>query len=273
MTKFDPEVHGELISAYLDGELDQRDTTLVERLLKENPQALRYHDDLRSHSQALRDLPKHSAPAAVLDDLRLRLERAELLDEPEVHTRRIGSHGKGHGRWLAAAMVGGLLISGAWWTWQTSLKSTERAESRIALAPENPTLPVDQRKFDVIAKTSVATTAREPSPPSKEMAKSTAVSEKDYARPMIGNEKKEESTPVVWRSPNEIAQSGIQAPKQRQQSQEEIRTLPFATQELRLQVSVPDEAAKNALVREIVQQVSAQGAKVLTEADFSNGAK
>lgn len=82
MTTMDQEKLGELLSAYLDGELDDQQVQWVESLIQENETARSLLNDLQQTAQLVSTLPRQSAPASIADDLQLHLERDELLGEP-----------------------------------------------------------------------------------------------------------------------------------------------------------------------------------------------
>ncbi len=75
-TPFVPEVHGELISAYLDGELRGPELDLVQRWLSESPACRQLLDELRALGQALEQVPQ----LKLEDDFALRvIRRAERI--------------------------------------------------------------------------------------------------------------------------------------------------------------------------------------------------
>ena len=82
MTMMDQEKLGELLSAYLDGELDEQQIQWVECLVQENVTARSLLNDLQQTAQLVSALPRQSAPASIADDLQLHRERDELLGEP-----------------------------------------------------------------------------------------------------------------------------------------------------------------------------------------------
>ena len=62
MSDIDREQLGEWLSAYLDGELSEEQTTVVERLLREDASARQSLDALRRASELVPSLPRHAAP-------------------------------------------------------------------------------------------------------------------------------------------------------------------------------------------------------------------
>ena len=67
-------------SAYLDGELSPERVAEVEQQLASDPDAQAIFDSLRRTVQLIRTLPRHPAPAGVLDDLTVAAERDQLLE-------------------------------------------------------------------------------------------------------------------------------------------------------------------------------------------------
>jgi hypothetical protein len=59
--------HLQLLTAYVDGELDARQRKLVERLLAKSEEARLLLAKLESDSKELRDLPRHDAPTTLTD--------------------------------------------------------------------------------------------------------------------------------------------------------------------------------------------------------------
>ncbi len=117
MARIDGEQLGELLSGYIDGELDPRERQIIERVLREDESARQLLADLRRTAQAVSSLPRHAAPSSILGDTTAILERTVLLDElPEPRPHQT------HGRmtWVArlsmAAMVGLVVLTGWWFT-------------------------------------------------------------------------------------------------------------------------------------------------------------
>jgi len=125
MAGFSQDQLGELLSAYLDGELDERDTRLVERILQEDGAARALFAELRATIEVVHSLPRHAAPESIQEDLRLRLERSELLgdpgDAPVVRGRRVLTSGR---RLSMAAMIGLVVVAGAYFfrDWDAGLQ-------------------------------------------------------------------------------------------------------------------------------------------------------
>lgn len=82
MTEIDQEQLGELLSAYLDGELDDQQLQEVEQLLKEDDSARQLYNELQQTSQLVATLPRQQAPASIIEEFQLQQERDELLGDP-----------------------------------------------------------------------------------------------------------------------------------------------------------------------------------------------
>ena len=117
MGELDNDNIGELLSAYADGELDEREREFVERRLAMDEAARRLLEDIRRTAGLVGSLPRHAAPASIADDVRSQLERSELLGEGS--TPRVSAGGGGIRRFTATivsmAAVVGLTVLGGWW--------------------------------------------------------------------------------------------------------------------------------------------------------------
>ncbi len=91
---FDPEEHGELFSAYLDGQLTPSEVAIVCELLDGSEEAIEEFRYLRSTRRALRLLPEFEVPAALLPDGHLGDRLSAYLDGELVSLehRRVTKH-------------------------------------------------------------------------------------------------------------------------------------------------------------------------------------
>jgi hypothetical protein len=125
----------ELLSAYLDGEVDDRERALVERVLREDASARRLLEELRRTVNAVGSLPRHAAPPTLAADLDARLERAELLGGAETHPVPIQERRAPWTAWLAmAAMLGVVVVAGWWFLLDRGQHGVGRAENKVATA-------------------------------------------------------------------------------------------------------------------------------------------
>ncbi len=91
---FDPDQHGELFSAYLDGQLTPEEVTIVSRLLDGDEQAVEEFLAVRDVRTVLRLLPEFEIPAALLPDGHLGDRLSAYLDGELVtlEHRRVTKH-------------------------------------------------------------------------------------------------------------------------------------------------------------------------------------
>ena len=91
---FDADQHGELFSAYLDGQLTPDEVTIVSELLDKDEEAIREFVELRSVRKSLRLLPEFEVPAALLPDGHLGDRLSAYLDGELVtlEHRRVTNH-------------------------------------------------------------------------------------------------------------------------------------------------------------------------------------
>ncbi|MCG3136658.1 MAG: hypothetical protein HJJLKODD_00493 [Phycisphaerae bacterium] len=109
----------DLLSAYLDGELEESAQAAVVVELQNNPQARQLLEEMRSARAALRTLPQAQVPGDLLEDIMAAAERQALLSQ--AGTTSISRQRWSGGVWRAAAMVV-FLVGGAggWVYWQMS---------------------------------------------------------------------------------------------------------------------------------------------------------
>ena len=136
MAKEEKGQFGELLSGYLDGELDAEETALVERALREDEDARRLLQELRRTADVVVTLPRHAAPPSILEDVRSRLERGELLGDFE--DRR--GMGIGWRRPVAAllsmAAVLALAAIGVWYVRERPVTDSTRAHEAVTMASD-----------------------------------------------------------------------------------------------------------------------------------------
>ena len=106
---------GERLSSYLDGELDEQQTRLIERTLREDEAARRLLDELRQTAAAMSSLPRHAAPSCIHEQIQLQLERGELLGDLPSSTPRSMARGAPRLRRLSLAAMLALTIGAGVW--------------------------------------------------------------------------------------------------------------------------------------------------------------
>jgi hypothetical protein len=106
---------GEVLTAYLDGELTPDEMEQVEALLRKDESARRLLSELRVTVQAVSSLPRRQAPSSIVEEVQLRLERNELLDDlPAGPMQRPRLRMRWSGILSMAAMLGVVVIAGSW---------------------------------------------------------------------------------------------------------------------------------------------------------------
>jgi len=81
MANMDRDQLGELLSSYVDNELDDRERAYVERLLESDEDVRRWYESLTRTVTSVQQLPRHRAPDSLAPDLQEQLERIALLDD------------------------------------------------------------------------------------------------------------------------------------------------------------------------------------------------
>ena len=121
----------ELLSAYLDGELEESARAEVVAYLDRDAGAVRLLNELRETRSMLQNLPHQSAPVGFSEGVVSAVERQALLgEEPDTTVRMSVRRRWGPIRSVAsiALLVG---AAGSWIYWQSDLRqSTELARSR-----------------------------------------------------------------------------------------------------------------------------------------------
>ncbi|MHC4696492.1 MAG: hypothetical protein ACYTFA_07115 [Planctomycetota bacterium] len=134
----------ELLSAYLDGEVDSREAKLVEGVLGKDESARRLLDELRQTANVVSSLPRHDAPKSIADDLWSRIERNELLGDLEA------TPASPRDRWsrlpglLSMAAMLTLVVGGVLWIINSGQGPGAPQVDRVAMAPaerEEPAVP------------------------------------------------------------------------------------------------------------------------------------
>ncbi len=181
MSTIDKTEMGAWLCAYLDGALSSDERTLVERLLSENADARALLDVLRDTSEAVRELPRHPAPDTILEDIRNRLERSELIgDEPELAP----SSAKGSSalsRWAIAATLGFAAVGGMW---AVVDRFGPNRPTQVASAPEA------RDGFDAIKKIASKSQAKRETPANQAAKPKTMHKDRSEEPPKRGAEKR-----------------------------------------------------------------------------------
>ena len=142
----------ELLSAYVDGEVDDRERVLVERILREDASARRLLEELRRTIQVVSSLPRHGAPPTLATDLEAQLERAELLGDAEPNVVHLSERRASWTAWLAVAAMLGVVVVSGWWFLQggksngfgdmeSKVASLDRDEGQPSISASPPVSP------------------------------------------------------------------------------------------------------------------------------------
>ncbi|MCH8965814.1 MAG: hypothetical protein IIB58_12680 [Planctomycetes bacterium] len=213
----------ELLSAYLDGELEESVRAEVVAYLERDAGAVRVLNELRETRSMLQDLPRQSAPAGFSENVVSAVERQALLGgEPETAVRM--SMRRRWGPIRAAASIALLVgAAGSWIYWQSDRRVFTDLALRDAAEPERITGQATDRSIGLDALASLDGTAEEPSR-----------SDQLQAHPKA-NARGKEAVPIVpSAAPRNMVQSaGPAAAEQPQRS--------IIQQDLLVQASVDDD--------------------------------
>ena len=123
----------ELMSAYLDGEVDAREKALAEAALRTDPAAQRLLDELRHTVAVVGGLPRYAAPSALAADLDAQLERTEILSSFRVDAHHSALRKAPWRASLRAAAMLALVLGAGWWFLS---RQQEKRPDSLALAPK-----------------------------------------------------------------------------------------------------------------------------------------
>jgi len=235
MARIDREQLGELLSGYIDGELDPRERQIIERVLREDESARQLLADLRRTAQAVSSLPRHAAPASILGDTQAALERSALLDDfPDPRAHQTRGRSSWTARWAMAAMLGLVLVTGWWFTTEQSRRSSQ-GKSELAQRAL-PDVGAAKDKGEVHAGMEKATSER--ASRAKEVSPPRAVSEPDRT-----------PASAVATIDQQLA-AGVDPTIFRGQT--------FAAEPVRLQITVRDEPEREAVATRIAAALAQQ---------------
>jgi len=235
MARIDREQLGELLSGYIDGELNPREREIIERVLREDESARQLLADLQRTAQAVSSLPRHAAPASILGDTHATLERSALLSdfpEPRAHQTR------GRSSWAArlamAAMLGLVLVTGWWFTTEQTRRGSKGKTELTQRVFRDADDAKDEDELHVgMEKPSLGLASR-----AKEVPATSAVFEGDRS-----------AGAAVATIEQQLA-AGVDPSSFRSQT--------FAAEPVRLQVTVRDRAEREAVSLRIAAALSSQ---------------
>jgi anti-sigma factor RsiW len=133
------------LSAYLDDELTPQERAEVERLLAAHPQSRELLADLRVMTRTLQGMPRMRASADLMEGIRARMERRELLGGPPAARQPVAGMPVA-ARWAAAAAIAIMTSVGGYALWN-------RTTSHDAVTVPPPLASLDGRSAEPAAPT------------------------------------------------------------------------------------------------------------------------
>ena len=116
----------ELLSGYLDAELNDDDVAVVERVLLKDQDARKLLEELRQMVHVVGALPRHDAPPSIAEDIAAHMERSELLGDADALESVSGP--KGRSPWSTLlSMAAGIAVVASGVLWYTSDPGMEPA--------------------------------------------------------------------------------------------------------------------------------------------------
>jgi len=137
--KIDPKNNEELLNSYIDGELDQRQQTQVQRMVAHDQQVARRLRQLQNCKTLITSLPAVEAPDEMLEQIKATLERKTLLGEQPIaaDVNRGARHLLARKVLAAAAMLALVaVLAGVIYTIVAPRPEAERFVAKAPQAPE-----------------------------------------------------------------------------------------------------------------------------------------
>lgn len=133
MPRIDRDKQSEQLSAYFDGELNDKDRAALEARLQNDPSAREELARLRETAHAVSELPRHRAPESLAADVMATIERGDLLDDAAPSKARGWSWRSLNALLMTAAMIAVVITVGLWGMLQGEAK---RSVSVVASSAE-----------------------------------------------------------------------------------------------------------------------------------------
>lgn len=232
----------ELLSAYLDDELQDTERAQAERLLKENATARKLLEELRLTSAIVSSLPRHTAPESIAEDVQQQIERRALLDHVPQHRVTHTSGRRTLQIFGAIAAMFVIMMTSGWYL----VAHSSREFSRKLLA-ENQTKM--QEAKDSLAANKPKTGATKPSPVSATTAKVDLKKSQS-----LGDKVATKTGELVAMAPSETFESKLR----NQMAPELLQQHSYAQEPVQLQVVVENERQRDALLAKLTTQLGQQ---------------
>ncbi len=126
----------QLLSAYLDGEVNAREREYIERELARDESARALLADLRSTRELTASLPRQRAPEAMAGDVIRLLERQALLGDANVTPYQATGSWRPWRAMLSMAAALAIVITGGWWYMRPTGQSHDLKLDQVAMVME-----------------------------------------------------------------------------------------------------------------------------------------
>ncbi|UCE59005.1 MAG: hypothetical protein JSU63_16370 [Phycisphaerales bacterium] len=243
MSNPDQEKIGELLSAYLDGELDAGKEAYLERLVAEDAGVRHLLEELRHTVEAVAQLPRHSAPPSIAEDVCSQLERSELLGDFE--SPGAAPRGRRSGVLAALSMAAVLTLVVTGWLWM-SREQDERgmpASDHLALGPVEERSPATD---DHLEDSDAARARRSPEGRMRRVAKKGEAGARDKGTPVERMGKRGAKSPRVAVREDAVVEVDAATPDRDETSQRtRARLLSGAPVEQKLAAGMSPRALRN----------------------------
>lgn len=233
----------ELLSAYLDDELQDTERAQAERLLKENATARKLLEELRLTSAIVSSLPRHTAPESIAEDVQQQIERRALLDHVPQHRVTHTSGRRTLQIFGAIAAMFVIMMTSGWYL----VAHSSRQLSKQLVAESKSKEQADKEALASANKPK--TGATKPSTYSSTTAK---INSNDNRAP--GNSGTAKTGELLAMAPTETFESKLR----NQMAPELLQQHSYAQEPVQLQVVVENERQRDALLAKLTTQLGQQ---------------
>ncbi len=126
----------ELLSAYLDGEVDVREREYVEREIARDETARAMLEDLRQMREMTAKLPRQGAPDSMANDVLRQLERQALLGDTDESPYPMRTSWRPMRAMMSLAAAMAILVTGGWWYMRGADQGVTNGESQLAMVTQ-----------------------------------------------------------------------------------------------------------------------------------------